>query len=50
MKIYAQFSSEDQLEIVTVFAGPQDPEFFPNISEIEDDDPRYLEFLSAYPK
>jgi hypothetical protein len=30
---------------VSAFPGPQDPKVWPNVVEVEDDDPRHLEFI-----
>ena len=39
--MYVQFS-DDKKEIISVFAGPQDPEVWSNQGEVEEDDPRYI--------
>jgi len=52
--MYVQFEhavdpqSTDPLapKVVSVFAGPQDPEVWPNQAEVPDDDLRYLAFLA----
>ena len=44
MTRYVQFSDETEIEIVSVFCGPQDPKIHDNLGEVEEDDPRYLEF------
>lgn len=46
---YVQFSDESQTKIISVFAGPQDPEYWPNMGEVEDDDQRYLDFINPPP-
>ncbi|TFF42855.1 phage tail assembly chaperone [Pseudomonas sp. RIT623] len=33
--------------IISAFAGPQDPERFPGLVEVEDDDPRYLGLIAS---
>lgn len=43
--MHVQFTDETQVRIDTVFAGPQDPAYYPNQGEIEDVDPRYLAFM-----
>jgi len=35
--------------VVSVFAGPQDPDVWPNQAEIPEDDPRYIEFITRIP-
>lgn len=42
--MYVQFS-DDKKEIISVFAGPQDPEVWSNQGEVEEDDPRYIAFM-----
>lgn len=44
MTQFVQFSNADETEIVSVFCGPQDPDVHENLGEVEDDDPRYLDF------
>ena len=46
---YVQFSDSQETKIVTVFGCPQDPVYWPNQGTVEDDDPRYLEFLNPQP-
>lgn len=50
MKHYVQFETEEALAVINVFSSPQDPEQWPNMGELEDDDPRYFAFLANYPK
>jgi hypothetical protein len=42
--IYAQLN--EQGRVISVFGSPQDPDAWPGIVEMEEDDPRYLEFLN----
>jgi hypothetical protein len=42
---FVQYSGASEESIIAVFAGPQDPEVWPNLGVVEDDDPRYLAFL-----
>lgn len=43
MKIYVTLKSK---KVVTpIFGSPQDPEIWPGLVEMEDDDPSYLKFL-----
>jgi hypothetical protein len=52
MKIQVQFKDETKAVIVAAFGCSQDPEVFPNQGEVDNDDPRYLEFTgqSAEPR
>lgn len=49
MIIYVSFTDETQVKIGIVFGGPQNIEYWPFYAEIEDDDPRYLEWLNPTP-
>lgn len=44
--VYVQFSDGSQTGVVSVFADPQDPAWYPNQAVIQDDDQRYLDFLN----
>lgn len=44
--VYVQFEGEDKQRVVSVLPGPQDPHHYPNQSEIDDFDVRYLKFIS----
>lgn len=44
--VFVQFSDESQTNIISAFGCTQDPDIFPNQGEIEEDDARYLAFLS----
>lgn len=46
---YVQFSDESHASIFGVFASPQDPVAWPNMGEVEDDDPRYLTYMNPPP-
>ena len=39
-----QFSDSTETVIVSVFGGPQDPEYWDNLGVVEDDDSRYIDF------
>lgn len=41
---------ESGTSVVSVFAGPQDPEVFPRQVAIPLDDPRYVAYKSALPE
>lgn len=45
---YIQYSDESKSKIVSEFAGPQDPDVYSNLGEVEDDDPLYLEFTKPF--
>jgi len=47
--IYVQFEDETQTKIVTIFGSAQDPEYWSNLGEIQDDDPRYLAYINPQP-
>lgn len=47
--INVQFSDEFQTKIIGVFGSPQNPAYRPNLGTVEDDDPRYLEFMNPPP-
>ena len=47
--VYVRFANSNEATIVAVFGCPQDPEVYPNQGTIEDDDPRYLQFLNPQP-
>lgn len=44
--IYVQFSDGSCSSIVIIFAGPQDPDNWANLGEVEEFDPRYLAFIN----
>jgi hypothetical protein len=43
---YVQFFDESQAHVAIAFASPQDPDVFPDLIEVEDDDPRYLALIN----
>ncbi|VVO42189.1 hypothetical protein PS712_05983 [Pseudomonas fluorescens] len=43
---YVQFVDESRTQIQGEFGNSQDREVYPNQGEVEDDDPRYLEFIN----
>lgn len=49
MTFYVQFADASKEKIVSVFCGPQDPQFHSNLGEVEGDDPRYTAFRMAVP-
>lgn len=49
MTVYVNFNDETQKHISCVFAGPQKEGSYENLGEVEEDDPRLLEFLSFFP-
>ena len=46
---HVQFSDHTHTAVISVFAGPQDEYYWPNMGVVEDDDPRYLLFLNPPP-
>lgn len=42
--MYVQFS-KDKKKVVSVFGSPQDPDLYPNQGEVEESDPRYIEYI-----
>jgi len=40
---------ETGTKVISVFGGPQDPDVYTNLAELEDDDQRYLDFMSPPP-
>lgn len=46
---YVQFSDSTETLIVSWSAGPQDPAIYGNLGQVEEDDPRYLAYLSPPP-
>lgn len=48
--VFVQFSDENESEIIMAFSEAQDPEKWPNIGEVEDDDPRYLAYINPRPQ
>ncbi|CAM8033114.1 hypothetical protein ABQ493_004122 [Escherichia coli] len=47
MKIYVIFKDASKKEISAAFYSPQDETTYPGIEEIDDDDERYVIFLSS---
>lgn len=47
MKIYVLFKDASKKEIDAVFYSPQDETVYPSIEEIDDDDERYIAFVSS---
>jgi hypothetical protein len=48
-EINVQFADSSEATIVSVFAGPQDPEAYPNQGTIPSSDARYQTWYSALP-
>ena len=42
---YVRFTDETKSVVDLVFSGPQDPQFWINLGEIEEDDVRFVSFL-----
>lgn len=49
MKIFAKFTDQKKKIIGTMFAIQPDSEYWPDVVEIEDDDPRHIAFLNPPP-
>jgi hypothetical protein len=47
--VYVEFSDASKTTIQVVFAGPQDPEVWPNQGEIDTGDPLYKEWYLTQP-
>ncbi|CQJ19609.1 Uncharacterised protein [Yersinia enterocolitica] len=47
MKIYVIFKDAMKKEISSVFYSPQDEAVYPGIEEIDDNDERYVTFVSS---
>lgn len=45
--INVQFSDSSETEIVAYFAGPQDPEVYPNLGVLPSSDARWKEFFDS---
>ncbi|MEF9673498.1 tail fiber assembly protein [Pseudomonas sp. PCH446] len=43
--IFVQFADETPPRIIAVFFVPQDPEYWPGLIEMQEDDPRYQAYL-----
>jgi len=43
---YVQFAGESHTLIAIAFGSPQSDDIWPNLVEVEEDDPRYLAFIS----
>lgn len=37
-------------EVIAIFSCLQDPDIWPGIAEVTDDDPRYLAFIATIPE
>jgi hypothetical protein len=47
MTVFVQFESEAKEKVIGVFSCAQDPEFWPNVEGVDDDDERLLTFLDG---
>lgn len=43
MKIYVRVENN---KVISAFGSPQDPEIWGELIEVEDDDPRYISFIT----
>lgn len=48
MTVNVQFKDKDQTAIVSVFACPQDSNFYDFLGEVEEDDPRLTAFRQQF--
>lgn len=49
--LYVQFTDKTEENILSIFAGPQSPEAYPNLGEVKDEkDERIIAFLGAQAK
>ncbi|EPE4184510.1 hypothetical protein [Yersinia enterocolitica] len=46
--IYVNFRDETNTEIAASFASPQSPDAYLFLGEIEENDPRHIEYLSKF--
>ncbi|EKN3597265.1 hypothetical protein [Yersinia enterocolitica] len=46
--VYVNFRDDTESDIIASFAGPQSAEVYPFLGEVEEDDPRYIEYLSKF--
>lgn len=47
--INVQFSDDTETTVVGFFGSPQDPNFYPNIGEIDSSDPRWKSYYDNQP-
>lgn len=45
-KVIVTFEDATETVVTGYYASPQDPDFYQNLGEVEEDDPRYLDFLA----
>lgn len=45
MMVFVQFKDPSKEVVVAIFSCAQDPEVWPIVEEVSDNDPRYLEFM-----
>lgn len=46
--VWVNFSDESEKEIIMSFSGPQSPEVYKFLGEVEESDPRYMDYLSKF--
>lgn len=44
--MFVQFSDSSQTTVISVFAEPQDPEYWPNQGQVSVDDQRYSDYVA----
>jgi hypothetical protein len=47
---FVQFQDATNQVVIASFSCEQDPAIYPHQGEVEEDDPRYLAFIAAFPK
>lgn len=45
-KVIVMFEDDSKAKVIGFMGSPQNPDDYPNMDEVEDDDPRYLAFLA----
>jgi hypothetical protein len=45
MNTFVQFESDQKEAVIGVFSCDQDPAFWPNMGEVDEDDPRLVAYL-----
>lgn len=50
MKVHVQFADSNEEVIIASFGCEQDPNVYPNLGEVEGDDPRYVAFEATLTK
>lgn len=48
--VYVQFSDEKEIEIVSVFSSPADPNYYHFLGEVDESDERLTSFWKQFPQ